>query len=304
MKRIATLVGLAFLLVAPPAHAQQDGQWQAKNEAVSFTGTGENGTCEPQTIDPFTFDLLFGPGTEVRTLQDGQVTAVGNFDRGTGTVKVSRGGVSKTLTPDGKGGWTGSYISDGCNWTLNGETNEAGLVFVETEAAPEPAGEVATDAQQEGSGGMPLWIPFAVVVTGGAVIFLNRRHASVIAGGAAILEKSTPPLTFKNALVQCKSCWRTFEPIGNPFGGECPACGATWGNPRPLNEAEIPTTDEGREQMRRNAEAEWIRDREATKEKWLEDHPDGAPPGTPPPEVPGPADWGGRGDSLPRAPQG
>jgi hypothetical protein len=193
VKRTFTFIGLAFVILAPPAHAQQDGEYQAKNEKVQATGNATDGTCEP-TDFTLLIEILFGPGNKVETVQ-GEQRTVGKFDPETGKIMTSSGPESYILKPVGKKGLTGFNTYDECRWTINFKLNQPGLVFVETEAAPEavasptatqvqqaPAGAVGSSEQKKTGGGLPVWIPLGIagggVAAGTAYYFLTKVQPS------------------------------------------------------------------------------------------------------------------------------
>lgn len=138
MKRTLALVGLAFLILAPPAHAQQDGEYQVKNNEVQATGNATDGTCEPSEF-PLQIAILFGPGNKVETVQGTDQRTAGEFDRDTGKIKTASGPESYTLEPDGRKRLTGFNTYNDCRWTIDFKLNKPGLVFVKTEAAPDAA---------------------------------------------------------------------------------------------------------------------------------------------------------------------
>jgi hypothetical protein len=198
VKRAFVLVGLAFLIPVAPAHAQQDGEWQIKNDEVQATGNATGGTCDPTDFQ-YQVEMLFGPGNRVETVQGDQRT-VGKFDPETGKITTSSGPESYTLEPDGKKRLTGAITYNDCRWKIDLDLNKPGLAFAGVEAVPDPAASPIT--QEETAGAplpagaaadsktddkgldplIPIGVATIVVVAGAGTAVVMRRRAKADAG--------------------------------------------------------------------------------------------------------------------------
>jgi hypothetical protein len=181
VRRLPILIGLAFLVLAPAAHAQRDGEFEIKNEKVEATGTATEGSCDPPEF-PLQIDILFGPGNKVQTVQGTDQRTAGTWDPKTGKIETSGGPERYVLEPNGKKGLTGFNYYNDCRWALEFNLNKPGLVFVKPQAAPDaasspsaspgaaaPTGATGDGKKVGGSAGGLSSLAIAGIVGGGAV---------------------------------------------------------------------------------------------------------------------------------------